>query len=149
MAGYSLVGSYSTVQVLSPTLVNNVVYCTISTLPSGVIASMPVQQDVFDGGGAGPELTAFAEAIEQIMARSDVIAGTGAQTIDPNGLLADQVVFTVQYVQTGTTGTAVTADAEVPTASLNFTDGLIGATLLESVIAIIDKTYANLEEAAG
>jgi hypothetical protein len=149
VANYTLQGSYSTVQVLSPTLVNPIVYCTISTLPSGVIAAMPIQEDVFDAGGGGPELTAFSAAIEQIMAQAEVIGASGEQTIDPNGLLADNVVFVVQY-QSATTGPAgVTADATVPVAMLNFEDALIGRTLLAKVEAIIAKVYANLKNAAG
>lgn len=149
MAAYTLMGSYSTVRVLGPKLTIPVEYCTIQTVPSGVVASMPVAKDAFDASQGGPELTAFADAIEQIMARSEVIAGVGEEKIDPNGLISDQVDFTVQYVPPGGTAGTVTAIAEVPAASLNFEDGLIGATLLESVIAIIDGVYANLQNLAG
>lgn len=149
MATYSLEGSYSTVQVLAPTLVNPVVYCTIQTHPSGVIASMPIQEDVFDAGGGGPELRAFANAIEQIMAEPRVIAGVGSQTINPTGLLADNVVFTVQYVGPTTGASGVTAEAVVPVASLNFEDAEIGRVLLASVEKIITDIYNNLKNAAG
>jgi len=149
MAGYSIQGSYSTVQVLTPSLVNPIVYCTISTTPSGVIASIPVQQDVFSSGGAGPELQSFADAIEQIMARADVVAGIGSQQLDHNGLLADFVTFTVQYVGPNTASSGVTAEADVPVGMLNFTDGLIGTTLLGEVEAIIAKAYNGLKDAAA
>jgi len=149
VAAYTLLTAESTVQVLAPTVVNDVVYCTIQTRQSHAIASMPVQQETFDAGGAGPELTALADAIEQIVARTDVLSATGVQTLDSNGLLQDNVAFTVVYTPPGTTGTSVTAEALVPVASLNFEDGTIGATLLESVLAIIAKVYANLQAAAG
>jgi hypothetical protein len=149
MAVYDLITAESTVQVLSPTVVNNVVYCTIQTHTSRSIASKPIQQDLFDAGGGGPELTALADAIEQIVARTDVQSATGVQTLDSNGLLADNVAFTVVYTPPGSSGTDVTAEALVPVASLNFEDGLIGATLLESVIAKIEKVYANLQATAG
>lgn len=149
MAGYSLQGSYSTVQVLSPTLINPIVYCTIQTTPSGVIASIPVQEDVFKAGGSGPELTNFANAIEQIMSHPEVIAGIGSQTLDTNGLLADFVTFTVQYVGPTTAKQGVTAEADVPVGMLNFTDGQIGALLLEEVDAIIAAAYNSLASAAG
>lgn len=149
MAGYTLIGSYSTVQVLSPTLVNPIEYCTIQTSPSGSVASIPVQENVFSAGQAGVELTNFADAIEQILADSRVIAATGTQTIDANGLLSDQVVFTVEYTPPGNVSTSVTAEASVPVAQLNFTDGTIGSVLLEGVQAIIDGVYANLQAAAG
>jgi hypothetical protein len=135
--------------VISANFVNNVVYCTIQTEPSGVIASIPVQQVVFDAGQSGPELTNLANAIEQIMNLPEVIAGTGSQTIDPTGLLADNVVFTVQYVSPTTPPSGVTAEAVVPVDTLNFTDGQIGQVALANVENIITDVYNNLKEAAG
>lgn len=149
MAGYSLIGSYSTVQVLTPTLVNPVVYCTISTKPSGAIASMPVAQDAFDASQAAPELTAFANAIEQVLGFAGVTTAVGGQTIDPSGLISDNVVFTVTYSGPETNGNTISTEATVPVASLNFEDGLIGATLLESVTAIIVAAHESLVSAAG
>ena|SRR2546430_4343975 len=148
MAGYSLIGSYETVQVLSPTVVNPVVYCTISTLPSRAIAAIPVQRTVFTSGESGVELTNFADAIEQILSDPRVIAAVGEQLVEPSGLLADNVVFTVQYVSANTAPTGVTAEAVVPVGYLNFTDALIGQVSLENVEAIIDGVYANLRSAA-
>lgn len=144
MAGYALKASYPTVQVLSPSLVNNVVYATIQTTPSLVIASMPIQKDVFDAGGGGPELRAFANAIEQIMADDRVVAAAGTQSLTQSGLTQDYVTFTVEYVAPGSSGTSNTADADVRVASLNFEDAEIGRTLLAAVEAIIDETYNNL-----
>lgn len=149
MSSYALEGSYSTVQVLSPTLVNPVVYCTIQTQPSGVIASMPVPESVFNAGNAATDLTDFANAIEQIMSDTRVIAGVGSQTIDPTGLLSDNVVFTVEYTSATTAPSGVTAEAVVGVGLLNFADALIGTTLLGDVEAIIDTTYTNLQNAAG
>jgi hypothetical protein len=148
VAGYSLKGSYETVQVLSPTVINPVVYCTIATLPSGVIAAMPVEKRVFNSGQAGVELGNFADAIEQIMADARVISAVGEQLIDPSGLLADNVVFTVQYVSANTAPSGVTAEAVVPVGYLNFTDAEIGRVSLGNVEAIIDGVYANLQSAA-
>lgn len=146
---YSLVGSYATVQVLSPTLVNDVVYCTIQTQPSRVIASIPVQETTFDQGQAGPQLTNFAQAIEQIMTDPRVIAATGSQSIDSSGLLADNVVFTVQYIDPVHAPNGATADATVGVAQLDFSDSTIGRTLQSGVMAVIDGVYANLKAAAG
>lgn len=148
MAVYTLIGSYETVQVLSPTVINPVVYCSISTLPSGVIASIPVQRSVFNSGEAGVELSNFADAIEQIMTDTRVISAVGEQLIDPSGLLADNVVFTVQYVSANTAPSGVTAEAVVPVGYLNFTDALIGQVSHGNVEAIIDGVYANLQSAA-
>lgn len=149
MAAYSLLASISTVQVLSPTLVNDVVYCTIQTSPSNVIASMPVSETAFNNNGAAEELTAFADGIETIIGRGDVIAGAGAQTIDPNGLLQDQVAFTVAYVPPGSSGTSITAEALVPVGLLSQSDPEIANVVLAEAEAIVSKTYGNLKSAAS
>jgi hypothetical protein len=150
VATYILLASESTVQVLSPTFVNDVVYCTIQTHPSLVIASMPIQADVFNAGGGGPELTAFANAIEDIMAMPEVVAATGTQVIDASGLIADQVAFTVQYVPpTSSAATSITAECLIRVAELNFEDSLIGATLLADVKKQIDAVYNQLKAAAS
>lgn len=148
MAGYILKGSYSTVQVLSPTLVNPVQYCTIQTTPSNVLASMPVEQAVFDAGGTGPELTAFADGIETIMARDPVTSAVGSQTLDPSGLLADNVVFTVEYVPQGTGTSSITAEATVPVGLLNQSDPAIAQVALAEADAMITAVYDNLKNAA-
>jgi len=147
--GYALVGSYSTVQVLSATQVVDVVYCTIKTQPSGVIASLPVQQKIFEEGTSGTELNNFTQAIEQVMSNPHVIAGVGSQSIDASGLLADSVVFTVEYRDPVKAPNGATALATVGVGQLDFSDALIGRTLLAGVSAIIDGVYANLKAAAG
>ena len=149
MAGYALIASFSTVQVISPTFVNDVVYCTIQTQPSGVIAQIPVEQKAFDRGETGPELKNLANAIEQIMALPEVIAGAGSQTIDPSGLLADNVVFTVEYLSSPTASSGVTAEATVPVDTLNFSDAQIGQVALANVENIIADVYNNLKNAAS
>src|SRR5690348_18514886 len=98
MATYDLVGSYSTVRVITPTLTQPVQYTTIQTQPSGVIAAIALDKADFDAGTSAPLIQAFADAIEVIMARPEVIAGIGTQLLDANGLTTDQVTFTVQYV---------------------------------------------------
>ena len=149
MANYSLLASESTVQVLSPTIVNDVVYCTIQTDPTGIIASIPVQASVFNKGQAGPELAALANGIETIVGRGHVVGGSGVQTIDASGLLQDQVSFTVEYVPPGNGSTSITAEALVPVGYLNQTDTVIEEAALNNAEAIIDKTYKNLQNAAG
>ena len=150
MAVYSLIASYQTVQVLTPTLTNDVVYCTIQTIPSGVIASVPVQKSTFDGGFAGPLLTDYANNIELMMRQPGVIAGRGEQTLDANGLIADNVTFTVEYVPASPPGTSITAEAVVPTGLLSEGgDPAIERVLLAQAEAIIAAVYANLQKTAG
>jgi hypothetical protein len=149
VASYTLIASESTVQVISPTIVNDVVYCTIQTSPSNVIASIPVSKTAFDQGQAAPELTAFADNIETIIGRGNVIAGAGAQTIDASGLLQDQVAFTVEYVPPGSVGTSITAEALVPATMLSVDDPSIDRVLLDEAEAIVSAVYDNLKSAAG
>lgn len=149
MAAYSLIASYSTVQVLSPTVVNDVVYCTIRTTPSGVIASLPIEQSFFAAHGTPEQLLSFAEAIEEIMASGHVIAGTGTQSIDANGLLADQVVFTVEYVPAGSTPTSITAEATVPVDDLRDPRATTSGGGIIAAQAIVDGVYADLQAAAS
>lgn len=149
MAGYSLLGSYSTVQVLSPTLVNDVVYCTIQTSPSNVIASVPVSTAAFSNNAAAQELTALADNIETLMGRGHVTGGQGVQTLDQNGLLVDNVAFIVEYVPASGSPTSITAEALVPVNMLTVDDPQIDQVLLNEAEAIIDGVYANLQSAAG
>lgn len=148
-SAYTLLASEQTVQVLSPTVVNDVLYCTISTWRSNVIASYPIPQGDFESENAEPVLTTFAQAIEEVMALPNVVAGVGSQVLDASGLLSDNVVFTVQYVQPGTTGTNVTAEAVVPVSLL--TQSLSGPSQpnIAAAKAIIDATYADLQKIAG
>lgn len=147
--GYVLVGSYATVQILSPTEIINVIYCTIKTKPSGVTASIPVQEDEFNKGTAGSQLSNFASAIEQIVTYQHVIGAVGAQSIDQSGLYADQVVFTVQYIDPVRAPYGATATVSIGVGQLDFSDALIGRTLLADAQATIDGVYANLQAAAG
>jgi hypothetical protein len=148
-APYSLVGSYSTVQVLSPTLINPVVYCTIQTHPSGVIAAMPVSEAVFNGGPSGFVLSEFAKAIEQVMSDPRVTAGVGSQSIDDSGLLTDSVLFTVEYTDPVLAPNGATAQATVPVKMLATPDPNKGGMPVPDAITIIDGVYANLKAAAG
>ena len=149
MASYDLLASNSTVQVLSPTIVNDAVYCTIQTIPSNVIASITISQTSATLDLKPPVLVAFANGIETILGRGHVIAAAGVQTIDPNGLLQEQVSFTVQYVPSGNTPTSITAEALVPVGLLSQDDLIIQETLLAEAEAIIDGVYSSLQSAAS
>lgn len=149
MAGYTMQGSYSTVQVKSPTLVLPVQYCTVQTSPSGVIASFPVSEQDFTGGYADQVLTDFASGIEYLMGLPHVIGATGSQTIDTVGLLADTVVFTVEYRDPVHAPNGVTAEAPVD-AQLIY--GIPRALENSSAVSAEDPiiiAYNNLKAASG
>lgn len=149
MAAYALKGSYPTVQVLSPTLTEEIQYCTIQTSPSDVVASIAVSQLAFSENQANVELQNFADAIEQIMALNYVIGASGTQKIDSSGLLADFVTFTIGYPDTAAQGSSITGSADVPVGLLNFSDAEIGQFALQQVEAITQGVYNNLASAAG
>lgn len=150
MAGYSLIATETTVQVLSPTVVMDVVYATIQTQPSGVIASLAVPKSTFEQDNAGVLLASYANDIEQLMAYQHVIAAQGGQTIDATGLIADHVTFIVEYVPPGGAASSITAEAVVPTGLLSEGgDPTIERVLIAQAKAIIDGVYANLVSAAG
>lgn len=149
MAAYALLASYSTVQVLSSQVVNDVVYCTIQTNPSQAIASLPVSRTAFDQNQAVEELTAFANNIETLIGRGHVTTAAGVQSIDPSGLLQDVVQFTVEYVPAGASTSSITATADVPANMLSVSDPAIDRVLLAEAEAIIDAVYASLQSAAS
>lgn len=148
-AGYALVGSYSTVRVLSPTQIIDVVYCTIQTKPSNVIASITVQESVFDSGAAGTELYNFATAIEVVMAFPHVVAAVGDSGLDQSGLQQDSVIFTVEYRDPVRAPYGATAQVAIGAAQLDFTDALIGRAFRAKIETQLGQAYANLKAAAG
>jgi hypothetical protein len=149
MASYELLASETTRQVLSATVTEDVEYCTIRTSPSGVICNSPVNKVFFEAGTGGTLLGQFADSVETVMAFPEVIAGTGVQTIDQNGLLADSVVFTVQYIPPGSTTTGITAEVEVPVIDLNFSNQSSAGAEEAAVNKLIQAALANLKAAAG
>lgn len=150
MAGYVLIASETTVQQLAPTVSLDVVYCTIQTSPSSVIASLPVPLAEFNAGTAGPVLSSYANDIEELRNYQNVIAAQGGQTIDVTGYIADHVKFYVQYVPAGGPAAAITAEAVVPSTLLSEGgDPAIESVLLAEAKKIIDGVYQNLVSTAG
>lgn len=150
MATYTLIASETTVQVISPKIVLDIEYATIQTQPSGVIASLALAKADFDAGTAGTLLQDYANNIELLMTRAHVIGAIGSQTLDVNGLIADNVVFTVEYRPTGANVTSVTAEAVVPTGLLTEGgDPVFERVLIAEADAIITAAYNSLVSAAG
>lgn len=145
MASYSVLANESTVQVLSPTVVKDIVYVTILTSPSGVVCSLAVDAKEFNAGTAGPLVTSYADNVEQLMGMPEVIGAQGYQAVEPTGLLSDNVSFIVQYVPAGGSASAITAEAIVPNNLLTEGgDPQINAVLIQQAEAIITKAYDNL-----
>ncbi len=129
---YHLENSYDTVQVLSPTLAVEAIYCTIMTFPSGSIVQRAVPKDAFSQNKGFGILSSLATAVEDMIAGGLADSASGSQTVDASGLIADVVVFTVSYTPpnpiAGTLTTTVEVPVDVLTADTQFGSFLTGGT---------------------
>lgn len=118
--GYVLLATEQTVQVLSPTLSQDVIYSTIQTTPSTVVASIAIPQGIDPLGSAAQtgRLHLFANAIEAVLALDYVIGAVGDQEITEAGLITDNVAFTVEYAPPGAATSSITAVGQVPVSVL-------------------------------
>lgn len=149
MASYTLVGSSSIVQILSPTVSQDAVAATIKTNPTGIIATTLVPQVDFDAGAAADDLTSFATAIEQAVAAGHVSGGTGSSSLDASGLQEYFVTFEVFYNPPGAPAGTVTADAVVPVSLLTPLVADAGGTRRRNALDIIGEVYNNLVALSG
>jgi hypothetical protein len=149
MAGYSLIGSESIVQVLTPTVSEDMVSATISTDPTGVIVTALVSKVSFDNNQAAETLTALANNIETIISQGKAIGGSGTQELSTNGLLVYYVTFTVAYNPVGGPTDTITVDVDVPINLISIDDPEINSTLLAEAEALVNAAYASLESMAG
>lgn len=102
--GYTVMGSFATVQVISPTQVVDVLRITFRTDPSGVVAfaNVPYKNLVgFQVADADQAASVFiaplADGIERAIGTGRVAGATGTEDIDASGLLIDYIDLTVQY----------------------------------------------------
>ena len=108
-ADFTVLGSYATVQVVSPTQVVDVLRITFRTLPSGVVAYanapykgiVGVKADDVDGI-AQRFIAPLADGIER-MGSGQVGAAIAEEDTDASGLLVDYIAATVVYEPTDTT----------------------------------------------
>jgi hypothetical protein len=109
---YVTTGSFQTVKVLSQNQVLDVEAIGIQTIPSAVRCTVPVPLAAFRAGNADDYLSVVADLIEALIsstpdAGQQLVSGaSGSQNIDPSGLLAYYISFTVSYTPlTGQQGT--------------------------------------------
>lgn len=94
---YDVVATNRTVDVRSPTLVEDVEEVHALTKPSGVSFVRLVPYKTWQSKGAGPALAVIAEHIEHIFAaRPHVVSGAAVQLVDQSGLLKNAVEFVVE-----------------------------------------------------
>ena len=111
---YDLLGTQSSIQVLSPTVTLPTVDATLRTKPSGVIFEYWLAKADWDAGTAPVILEAVAGGVEHIMQSEPVVAAVGGSELDDSGLLAQHVTFTVGYTPPGSNGPPLTIDVDVP-----------------------------------
>lgn len=146
---YDLVTSQSSIQVISPTVVQDVVVATIRTKPSGVFADLWIAQDQWDAGLAGNSLAQFAANIEQLRTYKNVIGASSGQTLDASGLLQSELTFVVGYTPPGSPYGPATVDVTVPADDLNPNAPTQGQGGMQAAMAAIDAAYQKLVAAAA
>ena len=144
MASYTLIGSASIVQVISPTVAVDMQAVTIQTKPSGIVATKLVDEAFFQAGTAGPIIKDFADSVESIMADGKAVGGTGTTSLDSSGLQQYFVTFTVGYDPPGAPAGTVTADVAVPVTLLSGADSAEGYVNLAEAEDMLNTAYANL-----
>lgn len=148
-ANYVLVASQSSIQVLSPTVVQDVVVITIQTLPSRVIADIWVTKHEWDQGSTATTLEGFAANIEKVMASPKVESASGGQALDASGLLASEITFQVGYTPPGSAFPPATVDVVIPATQLRPEDVFGSEPGVTAALTEIDTAYGQLVAAAG
>lgn len=146
---YDLVASQSSIQVISPTIVQDVVVATIRTKPSGVFADLWISQDQWDAGLAGASLAQFATNIEQLRTSPHVIGASSGQTLDASGLLQSELTFMVGYTPPGSPFGPATVDVTVSADDLNPNAIGQGRGGMQAALDAIDAAYQQLVAAAS
>lgn len=143
-SSYTLIGNAPTIQVLAPTVSQDVELATIQTSPTGIVATIAVSEKSFVKNMASETLTALANNIETIIGQGKAIGGTGTSSLDESGLTQYYVTFTVAYDAPGAPPGAVTTDVDVPVNLLSVDDPEINQTLLAEAEALVNNAYDHL-----
>lgn len=146
---YALITSESTIAVLTPTLVADVMEVTTRCLPSGIVVRFAMTQDDWDAGRAADYQAAAASRVQAIMDTGKVLGGTPGQTLDANDLQQDVVNFTVAYTPPGSQYGPATTQVEIPSSQLVPAPG---TDFMPSIVPIMDAigtAYQQLVAAAG
>lgn len=146
---YQLLNSLESFQVYGPDLVAETLVCTIQSFPSGSTLIRTVPQAEFTADHGQGLLSSLSDAVEQILQAGTATAAVGNQRVDPSGLLADFVDFTVTYVPPTPVPGAITADVSIPvnvlTADPAFGGFLSGGSAADQIAA----AYARLQAMAS
>jgi hypothetical protein len=146
---YQLLATSTTVQVYGPQLASEALICTLASAPSGSQLIRTVPEASFRADQGAGLLGSLSDAVESVLGEGIAVAAVGTQTVDNSGLLADEVVFTVEYVPAAPVPGPIAADVSVPvsvlTADTQFGSFLTGGTAQERIL----DTYNKLKALAG
>ena len=147
--GYTLIGSYDTVQVLSATSAVDAIFCSIVTSGSGSNVQMAIPKQQFSANQGAGELNTLADAVDGAISGGLAVAAVGTQGVDSAGLLYDAVSFTVEYVPPTSSPSPITTTVELP----------VGVLTLDPAIALhitggntterLQAAYDQLKTLAG
>lgn len=149
---YDVVGSSSTIRVLSPTQAIDVEAITIVTKPSGVRLTIQVPLSDFTAGTYDTYLVVSANLVEGVLAAAPsagqnlATAAYQSQDTDASGLIAYYVSFLVTYQPSGITALPLTQWVTFPMTSFETADAFDAAP---SPIVTLTDTYAKLQKLAG
>lgn len=148
-SNYQLVTSQSSTQVLSPTVVQEMVVATIQTQPHRVIADYWLTRQQWEDGEAAAILTAFAANIERVMSDPHVLRASSGRSLDASGLVASELTVTVGYSTPGSGFPPATVDVTIPASDLRPSDSGPGGSGVDAALGVIDAAYQQLAAAAG
>jgi hypothetical protein len=110
--------SYRSVQVNTPTQVQDVEVVTVATVPSGIQFTYAIPLTVWKADSGVPTLNLMSEYLEGFAPEHHVVGGTPSQDFDANNLLTDYVDLIVEYDRSATGLSPLQGIASVPIAAV-------------------------------
>lgn len=146
---YDLLATASRIQVLSPTLTQPIVDCTLQTKPTGIIFNYWVDKAAWDAGTAPALLESVSQHAEHIIEATAAISGFGFEQLENSGLLKQYITYTVAATAPGGATNALTVEVDIPISDLD-QDTIAGENFgLNDAIAKIQAAYDLLTGAAA
>lgn len=147
---FKVVASETTVHVLAPTLTIDAVAAYVQTPSHGVIAQSVVPAVNWGTAAGIDQLNQYAFGIEYVIDHTAAITASGSQSVDDNGLLQNQVTFTVGYTPPGSVAGPLTVQVDVPNTLLEEIIAPNGPHPgLDAAIAIVAAAEGTLRAMAG
>lgn len=144
--------SFRTVKVLTATDVIDVQYVSAISEPSGFGFAYAVPHDEYVASQGVGLLDVIAVQLEEIGSNGQMVASSGVQDLDKNGLLQDFVAAVVEYPRTGQGLPPLQGTVNIPVNNFFAQDTGIGGFHIPGVEApnqfVVDE-YQRLATLAG